>query len=162
MKRSSGIANRRNSMASLASEASASGAPACMEVSFCAAPWELWRKISLRPDAPSGALKLVENTPFRVHRKWREPRQSSLRDLGAATGGAEHAVTLLEWMASSGQVRWDSEQYAVELTHLVWLRENGLAAADCDRHTFVLGDVGDPMACPDDAEVFHSDRAAQH
>jgi len=113
---------------------------------FCVAPWELWRKISLRPDAPTEALALVENTPFRVHREWRRSGQSSLRELGAAAGSTERAVTLLEWMAVSGQARWDSEHDAVVLTHMMWLRECGLAAADSERRTFVLGDTSDPMA----------------
>jgi hypothetical protein len=91
-------------------------------------------------------LTLVENTPFMVNREWRKSGQSSLRELGAAAGSIERAVTLLEWMAFSGQARWDSERYAVVLTHLMWLRECGLAAADSERRTFVLGDETDPMA----------------
>jgi hypothetical protein len=52
---------------------------------------------------------------------------------------------MLEWMADSGQARWDAQQHAVVLTHLVWLRESGLATVDYVRHTLVLGDAGDAM-----------------
>jgi hypothetical protein len=140
------VFQRRRRIASFRPGGAGAGSPACLEVSFCVAPWELWRKISLRPDAPAGALTLVENTPFMVSREWRKSGQSSLRELGAAAGSTERAVTLLEWMAVSGQARWDSEHDAVVLTHLIWLRECGLAAADSERRTFVLGDAGDPMA----------------
>jgi hypothetical protein len=39
-----------------------------------------------------------------VQQDWREPGQTSLRDLGAEVGSAERAVTQLEWMASSAGI----------------------------------------------------------
>jgi hypothetical protein len=124
----------------------AAASPRRLAVSFCVAPWELWRKIAQRPDAPSGALELVEATPFVIHRQWREPRGSSLRQLAVAAGSTEDAVKVLEWMVSSGQARWDGEEHAVVLSHLVWLRESGLAAAYYERDMLVLGDNQDAMA----------------
>ena len=157
MSRSSATENNDLTTASRAGQASAAHGQVALNVSFCSAPWEMWRKISARADAPFEALKLVENTPFRVEREWHEPGQSSLRELGTEVGGAERAVTQLEWMASSGQVRWDSERSAVILTHLMWLRLNGLASVDRHSRTLVLGDGRNPAVRPDTAEAF-SDR----
>jgi hypothetical protein len=137
---------RRCTAAQLAAGKPASGEAASLQVSFCMPPWQLWRSVSQRADAPEGALTIVESTPFRVHREWREPRQTSIRALAEAAGSVEDAVMLLQWMADSGQARWDPELDALVLTYLAWLSESGLAAVDYDRHTLVLGAADEKMA----------------
>jgi hypothetical protein len=130
---------RRWMAAHLAADGPASGEPASLQVSFCVPPWQLWRSVSQRADAPEGALTIIESTPFRVHREWREPRQTSIRELAKSAGSVEDAVRVLQWLADSGQARWDSELEALVLTYLTWLTESGLAEVDYHRHTLVLG-----------------------